>query len=315
MEPLACRSQAHLRLLLRALEELAPLQLAGKWDNVGLLVAHSRAAPLAAPYNVLLTNDITPLVLERSLSCFSGSPASFILSYHPTPFSALKQFSMESFPARVVLTAAAHNMAVFSPHTSWDAAPQGLNDWLLEGLVQRAGCSLAAPARPVKPCAEGPGTPSGSGDGRMGRLASPCSLAQLLAGVKAHLGLEAVALALPAALLATTAAGSAAVAAAAEQLQVASVAVCAGSGAGVLGGLRGMDVWVTGELSHHDVLAATAGGTAVILTHHSKCERGFLPVMEGRLRAALQAAVLEDGSAPNFVWQVSSVDADPLVTV
>ena len=91
------------------------------------------------PYRVLLTNDITMGVLEESKTCFGGEPASMILSYHPTPFAPLKKFSMSNPASRVVLTAAAHNMAVFSPHTSWDAAPNGLNDWLLSGVVEASG--------------------------------------------------------------------------------------------------------------------------------------------------------------------------------
>ena len=35
------------------------------------------------------------------------------------------------------------------------------------------------------------------------------------------------------------------------------------------------DVFVTGEMSHHEVLAADAGGTAVVLAGHSNTECGF----------------------------------------
>ena len=36
-------------------------------------------------------------------------------------------------------------------------------------------------------------------------------------------------------------------------------------------------------LVEHLLQAATFSGVAVILTHHSKCERGFLPVAASRL--------------------------------
>lgn len=77
----------------------------------------------------------------------------------------------------------------------------------------------------------------------------------------------------------------------------------------MLGGVKA-DVWLTGELSHHDVLAANAAGTTVILTDHSNTERGFLPVMAEHLAATLTAA----GTTPPTMI-VSKVDMDPLVVV
>jgi putative NIF3 family GTP cyclohydrolase 1 type 2 len=310
--------QQRLRPLLASLETLAPLQLAGAWDNVGLLVAHSKPhAPLApgARYNVLLTNDISMQVLEHSLTAFEGgAPPALIISYHPTPFQALKKFTLESPASRVVLTAAAHNTAVFSPHTSWDAAPGGLNDWLVQGIVAAlpGGGATAASVAPVKR-ASGEAGERGAGDGRVAVLGgAACSLWDVVQGVKRHLGLASVALSLPVQCAAAAAAarGSAeAVRAAAEATPVAALAVCAGSGGSVLGGCTAASVWVTGEMSHHELLAASAAGVAVILTHHSNCERGFLPVVASRLAALLGER------AGDYCFLVSAVDADPLCTV
>jgi len=44
------------------------------------------------------------------------------------------------------------------------------------------------------------------------------------------------------------------------------------------------DVFLTGELSHHDALAAVAAGTTVVLAGHSNTERPFLRVLQKRLR-------------------------------
>ena len=64
-----------------------------------------------------------------------------------------------------------------------------------------------------------------------------------------------------------------------------------------------MDLLVTGEMRHHDVLARVASGTSVILTDHSHSERGYLPVLAARLAEALASGV---------EVRVSEVDADPL---
>ena len=82
-------------------------------------------------------------------------------------------------------------------------------------------------------------------------------------------------------------------------------AVCAGSGASLLetAATQGATVFVTGELSHHDVLRAHALGLEVLLAGHTNTERGYLP----RLAAALQVA------APSIDCVLATADADPLV--
>ena len=64
-----------LRAVLSALERQAPLRLAARWDNVGLLVDH--AEPFAgATFRVLLTNDLTlPVVREAVARQRTGAPA------------------------------------------------------------------------------------------------------------------------------------------------------------------------------------------------------------------------------------------------
>ena len=50
-------------------------------------------------------------------------------------------------------------------------------------------------------------------------------------------------------------------------------------------------MFVTGEMSHHEALAAVATGTSVVLAGHSNTERGYLPLLRRRLRRELGAEV------------------------
>jgi putative NIF3 family GTP cyclohydrolase 1 type 2 len=43
------------------------------------------------------------------------------------------------------------------------------------------------------------------------------------------------------------------------------------------------DLWLTGELSHHEALAAVANGTCVVLGEHSNTERGYLRELKKRM--------------------------------
>lgn len=84
---------------------------------------------------------------------------------------------------------------------------------------------------------------------------------------------------------------------------VRTVAVCAGSGASVLRAAKA-DLYITGEMSHHELLDAVHSGTTVILCNHSNSERGFLKVFQARLKQMLNN---------NCDVLVSESDLDPLM--
>lgn len=84
------------------------------------------------------------------------------------------------------------------------------------------------------------------------------------------------------------------------------VGVQAGSGGSVLKNCVGAEVWITGEMGHHEVLAAAAEGISVVLTEHTNTERGYLPLMAKHIEHGLK----EKGHKIQVM--VSAVDADPL---
>ncbi|XP_041830888.1 NIF3-like protein 1 [Melanotaenia boesemani] len=131
----------------------------------------------------------------------------------------------------------------------------------------------------------------GHGQGRLSVLDQPVTVATAIQKMKSHLGLSHLRLAL----------GSGKT----LESSVCVVAVCAGSGASVLSGVKA-DLYITGEMSHHEVLDAVANGTSVILSDHSNSERGFLAVFRERLAATLPDSV---------TVVVSKADRDPLEVV
>ena len=81
--------------------------------------------------------------------------------------------------------------------------------------------------------------------------------------------------------------------------------ICTYIGATVLRGVTA-NVFLTGEMSHHEVLDATSRGTSVILCEHSNTERGYLTVMKHKLQQVL---------GNDIKISISDVDRDPLVIV
>ncbi|MCJ1403388.1 hypothetical protein MMC11_006611 [Xylographa trunciseda] len=73
-----------------------------------------------------------------------------------------------------------------------------------------------------------------------------------------------------------------------EDIHITTAAICAGSGGAVLKAVDA-DLLFTGELSHHEALAATERGASVVTLFHSNTERGFLhSVMKEKLAGVLR---------------------------
>lgn len=132
----------------------------------------------------------------------------------------------------------------------------------------------------------------GVGMGRSIELTEPVPLTALVDRLKAHLGRPSLRVA------AAPAHGSGGL--------VRRVAVCAGSGKSVFDRAPGFDVYVTGELGHHAVLAHLAAGSSVILAEHSSTERGYLRDYATRITersaGALEALVSETDREPLEIW-------------
>lgn len=105
-----------------AMDRIAPTRYAASWDNVGLLVG-DRAAEVT---RVLVCIDLTPAVWAEALRV----GASAIVAYHPPIFDAKKRFLSGDF----AFEAARAGIALYAPHTAWDAARGGANEVLADAL-------------------------------------------------------------------------------------------------------------------------------------------------------------------------------------
>ena len=148
------------------------------------------------------------------------------------------------------------------------------------------------PAWDLYPLAPVDTAPPNVGAGRLLELDEPVSIAEAVARLKAHLGVST----LRVAQAERHEAGA----------RVQRVALCAGAGGSLFEAVRGVDLFVTGELRHHDVLAKLRAGSSVILSEHTHTERGFLPELAERI------SELAGGDLDVLV---SKRDSDPLRTV
>ncbi len=106
-----------------ALDRIAPPRLAAEWDNVGLLAGD----PPRACARALLAIDLTPAVLDEAVA----EQCRLIVAYHPPIFRPIRAIRPgRDSPSALAAEALARGIAVYSPHTAWDAAPGGTNDAL-----------------------------------------------------------------------------------------------------------------------------------------------------------------------------------------
>jgi len=355
--------------VVQVLERIAPPRYAESWDNVGLLLG-SGDRPVR---RMLLTIDLTEDVLEEAIA----GGTSLIVAYHPPIFDPLKRVTDAGEKERIVLRAARADVAIYSPHTALDSAPDGLNDWLVRGLgsgdvralvtrtelpeteecklvtycpreaVEQVRASLATVGAGIigdyRLCSfEIPGTgtfmglegtsPAVGESGRLERvpevrlemvigrralglamrtirqahpyeeppveihaleprpmrhvgagrritLDQPASIAEIVDRTKRTLGVTSV----------RVARGRGA----ADSHRV--IGACAGAGGSMVDEAiaQGCEVFLTGEMRHHDVMAAIARGCTVLLPGHTNTERGYLPHYRERILEGLGEGLSE----------------------
>jgi dinuclear metal center YbgI/SA1388 family protein len=129
--------------------------------------------------------------------------------------------------------------------------------------------------------------PESIGQGRIGSFDPPVERAELCGRIKRGLGIDHLLIAGP------------------TEGTVARAAVCAGSCGELLSDAiaAGADLYLTGEMRHHDALRAAAAGVTVVCTLHSNSERLALTHLQRRLEQALPAAK----------FLLSRTDRDPFV--
>ncbi|SAL98213.1 hypothetical protein [Absidia glauca] len=263
----------------RAMRTIAPLELADlTWDNVGVLV--EPPYPAKNTQRVFLTIDLTPQVLDEALN---DPKVGAIVAYHPPIFKSMKRLTSGDVKQEMVMKAIAKGVGIYSPHTACDNCENGVNDWLASGLGKGS-------VKPIVPFASPPEGHPNAGTGRYFTFDQPTPLSTVIEHVKKLTQLKYLR-------VATTDK---------EQL-ISTVAICAGSGSSVLAPAQA-DLYLTGEMGHHDVLAALATNTSVILCEHSNTERGYLTA---NLKPALEKELAKD----NIEVIVSQLDRDPLVVM
>ena len=263
--------------IIEFLRNLAPLSGAEEWDNVGLLVGDSAASVSRVLTCLTLTSDVAAEAARRG--------AQLVVTHHPVLFRPVQRITSETAEGRVLLALIQAGIAVYSAHTAYDSARDGIN----QQLADRFELRNIAPLRPCSPPAadEAPERSAERlGSGRYGVLPRPVTLSELLRTVQARLGIEHVQYV-----------GE-------ESATVDRLGIACGSAAEYLHDAHrlGCQALLTGEARFHACLEARELGIGLILAGHYATER---PAM---LRLAETLA----SQFPDLAVWASEAESDPV---
>lgn len=130
------------------------------------------------------------------------------------------------------------------------------------------------------------------GAGRRITLDQPRTAQDIAASIRDYLGVASVRLA-------------EAPASAGVHEKISRVGVCPGSGAELADAAiaEGCQLFITGEMKHHDLLSTLSRGCSVVLAGHTNTERGYLPRLERALNEKLPGLDARVSKADRLVWR------------
>ncbi|MDE6504513.1 MAG: Nif3-like dinuclear metal center hexameric protein [Clostridia bacterium] len=232
--------------ILKKLEEVAPVKLSDEfckkfnmYDNSGLIINCGGEIKGA-----LFALDLTLNAVKKAKSLGFN----LIVTHHPAIYGGVSRLDLTRDPqAKALAECIKNGISVISMHLNFDAAPQGIDYFLMRGL----GGNTAEIAAEIP----------GGGYGRVYEV-EKTNFAEYVQKVKKEFGADKL------------------IAYGDKQKTVNRVASFCGAGCDDhnmnFAREHGADVFVSADMKHHEILALTQKGIAVILlTHYASENYGF----------------------------------------
>lgn len=197
---------------------------------------------------VLVALDCSLPVAEEAVR----EDVDLVLTHHPLFFHGVKRISPTDPETAAAYLLIRHGIGMFAAHTNLDACKGGVNDALAETL----GVGSCMPL-------------SGDGLGRVGLLNRPMTLAEFVRECEQAFG------------IAVRYAGD-------PKRVIRRVGLCGGAGGEFAAAAAdmGCDVYLTGEMKHHEALDALTRGIALVEAGHYQTEAVVLEPLIERLQNA-----------------------------
>ena len=244
------------------LREFAPPELAEDWDNVGLLIGD----PADEIRSALTCLTLTPNVADEAIS----RGVQLIVTHHPVLFRAVQRLTAETSEGRMLLSLIRAGISVYSPHTSYDSAADGIN-------AQLARLFDLQDVRPLRPTESLAHEAHPIGSGRWGSLPKPTALRDLIEHLKPALRVSTLQFV-----------GD-------LNRPVTKLGIACGAAAEFLhdAAKLGCEALLTGEARFHSCLEAETSNIALILPGHFATERPAMEQLANVLRSRFATMIVQ----------------------
>jgi dinuclear metal center YbgI/SA1388 family protein len=252
-----------LREITNFLHEYAPPALAEDWDNVGLLLGD----PANEIQSVLTCLTLSPNVADEAIV----AKCQLVVSHHPILFRPVQRLTAETSEGRMLLSLIRAGISVYSPHTSYDSAVNGINSQ----LARLFDLHDVQPLRLHEA--------SSLGAGRWGSLTSAMTLGELIERTKPALRVSSVQYV-----------GE-------FDRPITKLGIACGAAAEFLRDAvqHGCEALLTGEARFHSCLEAEANNIALILPGHYATERPAMEHLAEVLRAQFPGLIVRPSGSEN----------------
>lgn len=250
--------------IIKLVEEIAPIEYAQEWDNVGLLIGDAEKNV----HKIMIALDVTTDVIEQAIH----EKIDLLITHHPMIFSPLKKITSNDFIGRKVISLIQHNISYYAMHTNFDAtilAELGAKKMELQNVTILEVDKLHEQV----------------GIGRMGYLNTPITLHECGELVKIRLGLKHVSLI-----------GE-------EDKLISYIAISPGSGKSMINASvqAGVDVLITGDIDHHNGIDAKEQGLCIIDAGHYGTEHIMVDYVKEYLNQHLSIDIIKAKETDPFI--------------
>lgn len=252
-----------------ALEKIAPKCLAEKWDNVGLLAGREDKEVS----KIMLALDPTREVVEEAVNW----GADMLITHHPLIFSGMKSVTTSDFIGKRVFQLICQDICYYAMHTNFDAA------WMAEAVAE----TLELKKNQILDVTYQDEIVQ-KGIGQIGELPEIMSLQECAVYVKEKCKVSSVKVF-----------GN-------PEAQIKVVALVPGSGKDYidLALKKDAQVFITGDIGHHNGLDAVERGIAVIDAGHYGLEKLFAGYMEKCLKTELPNMQIKRADEQEPFWVI-----------
>lgn len=245
------------------IEKTVPSSLQENWDNSGIQICFGNDNVT----KILTCLEINKEILHEALE----NEVNMIVSHHPLIFSGIKKFNDADYDSSIIMSLINNRISVYSSHTSFDKIKGGNNDIVAEkigllSLTNLKGEGIASPQKMIE-------ANSDADIGRIGEFKSPIKFKQVIEKVSEGLELSIRQLRITGSL----------------DREISKVGICTGAGVDLasMAFESGCDLFITGDIKHHEAHEAIQNDKCLLDAGHYGTEKFFADAMKHILKKEL----------------------------